>query len=76
MEVKLVRIPNDVHRQIAIQAATRGETIQAITVRALRLEIARINKTEQKKRVRKSDSLDSTISNEGAQRGNSSRTRR
>ena len=49
MEVKLVRVSGEVHRPLAIQAATRGETIQSITDRAIRLEIARMQKAEKKK---------------------------
>lgn len=49
MEVKLVRVSGDVHRPLAIQAAIRGETIQSITDRAIRLEIARMEKAERKK---------------------------
>jgi predicted transcriptional regulator len=49
MEAKLVRVSGDVHRRLAIQAATRGETIQSITDRAVRQEIARMEKVEKKK---------------------------
>lgn len=79
--MKSIQIGVELHRDLAIASATTGQKINEITNRALRLEITRMNetvqeKTEKKKRVRKSDSLESNISNEGAQRGNSSRTRR
>ena len=44
MEVKLVRVSSDVHRLLAIQAATRGETIQAITERAIGKELTRMQR--------------------------------
>ena len=49
MIVKLVRVSGDVHRLLAIQAAIRGETIQSITDRSIRLEITRMEKGEKKK---------------------------
>lgn len=39
MEVKHVRVSSEVHRPLAIQAATWGETIQSIVERAVRKEL-------------------------------------
>lgn len=45
MEVKLVRVSGEIHRPLAIQAATRGETIQSITERAIRKELTRMQRS-------------------------------
>lgn len=55
MEVKLVRVSIEVHRPLAILAATNGETISSVAERAIQRELARsskITKAKEKKQKR------------------------
>ena len=51
MEVKLVKIPADLHQVLKIRSAVSGEKIERIAARAIRKELDRMERSAKKREV-------------------------
>ena len=51
MTPKIVKLPPDIHRSLAIRAATDGVSMSSIAERAIKRELDRMQKREQSKKA-------------------------